>query len=129
MRRVRIWCAGAAIAMAAALAGCASTEDTAATLLVAPGDYDLYPCSQLVNTVTGLKARKLQLEQLMARAETDIGGKVMSTMGYRPDYLRVIGELKSAEATLREKRCEVPPPATPAAAPPKAKPGAKRPKH
>jgi hypothetical protein len=126
MRETRIWCFGAAVALVTALGGCASTDDTASKLLVAQGDYDLYSCPQVVNLVTGLKARKAELEKLMARAETDIGGKMMSAMGYRPDYLRVIGELKSAETTMREKHCEVPPPPAPAAAP---KAAAKRPKH
>ena len=111
------------------LAGCSSAEDTASTLLVAPGGFDFYSCPQLVDTVNSLRARKLELEKLMARAETDVGGKVMSAMGYRPDYLRVIGQLKSAEATFREKQCQMPPPAAAAPAPaPKTKPAAKRPK-
>lgn len=128
MKRAWIWRIGAATVTALALCGCTVSEDTASQLLVAPGNYDLYSCPQLVNTVNSLRGRKLELERLMARAETDIGGKVMSTMGYRPDYLRVRGELHSAETTLREKNCEMPPPTPPkaAAAPQTVKP--KRPK-
>jgi hypothetical protein len=97
------------------LGGCAMSEDTVANLLVAPGAYEFYTCPQLVSNAASLRARQAELEQLMAKAETDAGGKVMSSMSYRPEYLRARGELRSVEATAREKQCDLTPPPKPAA--------------
>lgn len=112
-------CRVAGIGLAAGLVGaCATTaDDVGSRLLVAPGGFDLYNCQQLTNTIAGLKSRKKELEGLMAKAETDAGGKLMSAMGYKPDYMSTLGQLRSAEATAREKQCAAPPaPAAPAAA-------------
>lgn len=106
-RRARI---AAACIVALGAGGCAMSEDTVSTLLVAPGNYEFYSCPQLVSTAATLRGRQKQLEDLMARAETDFGGKIMSTTGYRPDYLRVRGELRSVEMTAREKQCDLTPP-------------------
>lgn len=113
-RRARI---AAVCFVALGVGGCAMSEDTVSTLLVAPGNYEFYSCPQLVSAAASLRGRQKQLEDLMARAETDFGGKVMSATGYRPDYLRVRGELRSVETTAREKQCDLTPP-QPKPAPP-----------
>ena len=97
----------AALLAAALLAGCATTNDTVSTLFVAPGDYDLYSCPQLQQTAGSLRGRRDELQGLMAKAETDAAGKFMSTLGYRPDYLRVTGELHELEKVAREKKCDL----------------------
>jgi len=97
----------AAMAAALLVGGCALSDDKAASLLVAPGDYDLYSCAALARTAASLKARRVELEGLMARAERDSGGRMMSAIGYRPDYLKVRGELHEIEATAREKKCDL----------------------
>lgn len=112
-------CRVAGIGLAAGLAGACTTtaDDVGSKLLVAPGGFDLYNCQQLTNTIAGLKSRKKQLQDLMAKAETGPGGKLMSAMGYKPDYMSTVGQLRSAEATAREKQCAAPPaPAAPASA-------------
>jgi hypothetical protein len=87
--------------------GCAISDDRAASLLVAPGDYDTYSCPQLAITANSLRARRKELEGLMAKASTGSGGRFMSAIGYRPDYLKVRGELHEIEATAREKHCDL----------------------
>ena len=89
------------------LGGCAMSDENAASLVVAPGDYDLYSCPQLAVAATSLRKRRTELQGLMARADVDAGGRMMSTLGYRPEYLKVSGELHSIEATAREKKCDL----------------------
>ena len=110
----------AALLAAGLLGGCALSDDKAASLLVAPGDYDLYSCPQLATTASSLKAKRIELGGLMARAETDSGGRMMSSISYRPEYLKIRGELHEVEATAREKKCDVSKvaPAPASAAPP-----------
>lgn len=99
--------AALALVAAALLGGCAMSDENAASLLVAPGDYDLYSCPQLAVAATPLRKRRTELQGLMARADVDAGGRVMSTIGYRPEYLKISGELHSIEATAREKKCDL----------------------
>jgi hypothetical protein len=97
----------ATLLAAGLLAGCAFSDEKAASLLVAPGDYDLYSCPQLARTAADLKVRRAELEGLMAKAEGDAGGRMMSALGYRPDYLKVRGEIHEIEKTAREKKCDL----------------------
>ena len=103
----RTWRIGAALLAAGLVAGCALSDEKAASLLVAPGDYDLYSCPQLAQTAASLRTKRVELEALMARAETDSGGRMMSALGYRPEYLKVRGELHEIDATAREKHCDL----------------------
>jgi hypothetical protein len=100
---------GAVMALLGALAlgGCAMSDEQAARLLVAPGDYDLYSCPQLAVTANSLGTRKQELERLMARAGVDAGGRMMNVIGYRPEYLKISGELHEVEKTARGKSCDL----------------------
>jgi hypothetical protein len=106
--------------------GCAMSDDKAASLLVAPGDYDLYSCPQLAQAAAQLRKRQLELEGVMAKADTDTGGRMMSTIGYRPEYLKIRGEQHEMQRTAREKQCDLSAASAtqdaPAALPPPAKP-------
>ena len=97
----------AALLAAGLLGGCAISDDKAASLLVAPGDYDLNSCPQLAVTYAGLKVRRVELEGLMAKAESGAGGTLINAVGYRPDYLKVRGEQHEIEKTAREKNCDL----------------------
>jgi hypothetical protein len=105
------------------------SDEKAASLLAAPGAYSLYTCPQLVASAKSLRARKQELEGLMAHADVDAGGRMMSAIGYRPEYLKVSGQLHETERTAREKQCDLsakPDAGTPAALPPPpAKPAAR----
>lgn len=110
MSRMNGGCTAAIAAVllsAGLLGGCAMSDERAASLLVAPGDYDLYSCPQLARTAADLKGRRAELEGLMAKAERDAGGRMMSALGYRPDYLKVRGEIHEIEKTAREKKCDL----------------------
>ena len=95
MSRMNGGCTAAIAAVllsAGLLGGCAMSDERAASLLVAPGDYEIYSCPQLAVTYAGLKARRIELEGLMAKAEGGAGGQLVNAVGYRPDYLKVRGE-------------------------------------
>lgn len=93
---------------AALLAGCAMPDDKLATLLVAPGKYELYNCEQLATEAAAKRARLAELERLMATAQESRGGALVNTLGYRPDYLSARGELNDVLNTAKAKNCPEP---------------------
>jgi hypothetical protein len=126
-KRARMAMAG--LLSALALSGCVS-DDTMSTILVSPGKFILYTCSELITQGRALAQRQRQLESLMAKAGQGAGGQAVSAMAYRPEYLVNLGEMKDLRATAAEKQCTLPdlyaPPPAPNAPPP-AKPAARRP--
>jgi len=104
---------GAALA-AALLAGCTMSDDQMARFVVAPGKYTLYSCEEIARETQTKAAREQELQQLRARASTDSGGQLISSVAYDPDYLTVRGELNELRKAVAEKNCA----AAPGAAPP-----------
>ena len=112
----------------ALLAGCSSqtstTEERMGSFLVAPGKFEFYTCAHLAQQTAAFKAREKELEGLIARAGPDAGGRFVSAMAYRPEYIQTRGNLVEVRRTEVAKNCPptvVVPPATPAAASPKGK--------
>jgi hypothetical protein len=93
------------IATAGLLAGCSMSDDTMASLMVAPGKFTLYSCEALVEQERKSSTRARELEQLMARAEVDASGRLVSTIAYRSEYLTVRGELEELRRAAAEKKC------------------------
>jgi hypothetical protein len=94
-----------AFALLGVLAGCSMSDDTMASFLVAPGKYTLYNCTQLAEEGKARAARAQELEQLMARADVDASGRLVSTIAYRSEYLSVRGELDEVRRASAEKKC------------------------
>lgn len=114
------------VAGACALAGCAAIGDSAMSqAFVDPAAYELYDCQQLANERTSLSARLTQLDGLMRKAQTGVGGAVVSEVAYRNDYIAVKARARLADQVWQDRAC-VDKPATPASPPP-AGPGAKKP--
>jgi hypothetical protein len=100
----------------AALAGCAMSDDQAARFLVAPDKYALYSCLEIATAAQAATARERQLQQLIAKADVEASGRLVSAVAYRPDYLTVRGELNELRAAAAAKHCDfVPGAAAPAA--------------
>jgi len=113
----------ALLALGVGVSGCAQVGDTISPAFADPAKYDLYDCKQLEPERKSLAARTAELQGLMAKAETGVGGSVVSELAYRNDYIALRGQSKLAEEAWRKNRCqeskpEPPPPAAPA---PKAK--------
>ena len=99
----------AGAALTAALAGCAMSDDQLARLVVAPDKYALYNCAEIAREAQAAAAREQQLQQLMAKANVDASGRLVSAVAYRPDYLTVRGELNELHAAAAAKHCNVVP--------------------
>jgi len=88
------------------LCGCTS-EEAAGRFLVAPGQYILYSCPELANTARGIEVRQRELAALMAKAETDAGGRFISAQAYGPEYAQLRGRMDQLRKTAEEKNCNL----------------------
>ena len=100
-----------------ALSGCGGMSDSVSTAFADPAKYELYDCKQLEAERKGLAARSAELQGLMAKAETGVGGSVVAELAYRNDYVAVRGQLHFADEAWRRGKCQETPAVTPAAAP------------
>jgi hypothetical protein len=113
----RVAAAGAVLALALMLSGCADMGGDAWTTAFAdPAAYELYDCKQLEPVRKSLAAREAELQGLMAKAQTGTGGPVVSELAYRNDYITVRGQARLADEAWRKNKCHETPPATPTAA-------------
>src|SRR3979409_1922142 len=102
------------------LGGCANMSDSMSSAFADPAKYDLYECKQLETERKTLATRAAELQGLMAKAETGVGGSVISELAYRNDYIAVRGQTRLAEEVWQRNKCQVP---APAAASAQAAPG------
>ncbi len=102
------------LSLATALCGCAQMGDTVSSAFADPAKYDLYECKQLEPERKSLANRAAELQGLMAKAETGVGGAVVAEMAYRNDYISIRGQQKLAEEAWRRNKCHETPPAAPA---------------
>ena len=109
--------------LALALPGCADMSDSVSLAFADPAKYDLYDCKQLEPERKRLAARSAELQGLMAKAETGVGGAVVAEVAYRNEYIAVRGQTKLADQAWQRNRCRetLPGEAMPVA-PPSAKP-------
>jgi hypothetical protein len=91
----------------AALASCALPEDKFGSLLVAPGKYILYNCDEIARETQVKLAREQELQQVMARAGSGPGGRMVSIMSYESEYAAVRAELSELSKAAGDKRCEL----------------------
>ena len=103
--------------LGALAAGCSLSDASAPSMLMAPGRYIFYTCEQLTGNAKGLVARLDELEKLMAKAGSDMGGRVVSVVTYRSDYDFTRAELREVQRAGAEKNCP-PMPTYPPAPPP-----------
>lgn len=83
------------------------TDDQAGRFLVAPDKYVLYNCDEIGRETQAAAARERELQQLIAKADVDAGGRLVSAVAYRPDYLSVRGEINELHAAAIAKHCDV----------------------
>ena len=111
----RLAAALASCALGVSLSGCADMSDGMTQAFADPAQYELYDCKQLEAERKSLANRAAELQGLMAKAETGVGGSVVSELAYRNDYLAVRGRTRFAEEAWRKNRCrEGMSPSTPA---------------
>lgn len=98
------------VLLVALLSGCASSggtsDETVGRILFAPGKFALYTCAELADRVTVNVARQHVLEGLMAKAGAGAGGRMVSSMAYRPEYLELRGEMVELRRAAAAKDCK-----------------------
>mgnify|MGYP001600961519 CR=1 FL=1 len=100
-----------AFILLAMLSGCAgspsgASDETLGRFLVAPGKFALYTCAEIADRVTANIARQHVLEGLMAKAGAGTGGRMVSSVAYRPEYLELRGEMVELRRVAAEKNCK-----------------------
>lgn len=112
-------------AVAMGLGACASPGEGGfgSSVFLDPAKYELYNCQQLVSTRKDVNNRVVELEGLMAKAETGAGGALVSGLAYQTDYRAQRAQRDDLDARIARDNCsaEVAKPAAAPAAPPKRK--------
>jgi hypothetical protein len=106
------------------LGGCANVGDSFASgAFVDPAKYDQFDCKQLETERKGLAVRTAELQGLIAKADTGVGGSVVGELAYRNDYISARAQAKLAEEMWQRNKCVASlPAATPAPAPARSPP-------
>lgn len=94
---------------ATALAGCAVSDDSVGRFLVKPDKYVLYNCTELAKAAQATRIRQQKLEMLMAKAETDSVGVLVSSTAYKPEYAQLRGIMNELQKTAADKKCKFTP--------------------
>ena len=119
--------AAALLVSAVGLGGCAGMSDSMSTAFADPAKYELYECKQLETERKALAARQADLQRLMTKAETGVGGSVVAELAYRNEFIAVRGQSQFAEEAWQRNRCQAGAPATVVApTPPVVAPAPKR---
>jgi hypothetical protein len=94
-------------------------------MFVDPAKYSLYNCEQLAKARIGADARVVELERLMAKAETGAAGQLVSGLAYQTDYLSARAQRDQIDEKMSQNQCSAaslaPPAATTTTEPPLAK--------
>ena len=94
--------------IAAGLAGCGSASDrTLAGAFTSPGKYDIYTCEDVDRQIIAIRARQIELEQVMNRASQGAGGEFVNTIAYRGEYAQGRGDLAELAKARSDKQCAV----------------------
>lgn len=113
-------------AMAIGLGACASGGDSGfgSSVFVDPSKYDLYNCQQLATARTASNNRVVELEGLMAKAESGAGGTLVSGLAYQTDYRAERAQRDAIDQKMARNNCsaEVAAPSAPAAPTSKRRP-------
>jgi len=107
-----------ALALGLALSGCAGVGDTMSSAFADPAKYELYDCKQLEPERKRLANALAENQGLMAKAQTGVGGAVVSEMVYRNENIALRGQLHFADEAWRKNHCRESAPVAPAGPPP-----------
>ncbi len=104
-------------ALAVGLGACASGPSS--SMFVDPAKYDLYNCEQLATARKVSNDRVVELERLMAKAESGAAGSLVSGLAYQTDYLSERARRDQIDEKIASNNCSNADlaPATPAAPP------------
>lgn len=92
-----------AIGLGACAGGGGSTFGS--SVFVDPSKYDLYSCQQLLQARKDTNSRVVELEGLMAKAETGAGGPLISGLAYQTDYRAQRAQRDDLDARISRENC------------------------
>ncbi|MEH2509806.1 hypothetical protein V1291_001160 [Nitrobacteraceae bacterium AZCC 1564] len=98
--------------VAISLGGCASGASS--SMFVDPAKYSLYNCQQLATARVQANTRVVDLERLMAKAETGAAGSLVSGLAYQTDYLSARAQRDQIDEKMARDNCSTASPAPPA---------------
>src|SRR5581483_958985 len=87
------------LAVAAALGGCSTTEDSQAWMFANPGQFELFECPRLAK-------REQELRMLTAKAGDDAAGRFIAGQAYHSEYMQVRGQLGEIARMQAIKNCD-----------------------
>jgi hypothetical protein len=108
--------------MSIGVAGCAGMSDGLSSAFVDPAKYNQYDCKQLENERKALGVRAAELQGLMAKADTGVGGALVGELAYRNDYVANRAQTNLVNEVYRRDRCAQGGPASALPAAPPASP-------
>jgi hypothetical protein len=97
---------GAAAALA--VAGCSSVSDMASYTFVLPDRYIYNSCKEIGEIRGGQLNREKELVGLIEKADSGLGGFIVSTATYRSELEQVRAHLKALARASQEKGCDAP---------------------
>ncbi|KJC38009.1 twin-arginine translocation pathway signal [Bradyrhizobium sp. LTSP885] len=107
----------ALLALAAGASGCAQIGESVPSAFSDPAKYELYDCKQIETERKSLTNRAAEQEGLMAKAQTGVGGAVVSELAYRNELISIRSQQKLADEAWRRNKCHETPPASAAPVP------------
>jgi len=99
--KIRIVCLLATLALGA----CAISDEKLSNMMVAPGKFVLYSCTELAQRAKTNAEREQQLHVLMAKAQTGAGGDLVNKVAYQPELATLEGEDRELQQTAADKKC------------------------
>jgi hypothetical protein len=95
------------LALGLGLGGCAAGlgDSFASGAFVDPAKYDLYDCKQLDVERKKLAGDIAELNGLMAKAKTGVGGEVVADVAYSNSYIAARAQAKLADEAWARNRC------------------------
>ncbi|MBN9595597.1 MAG: hypothetical protein J0G36_09610 [Afipia sp.] len=118
-RMRRVLCVALFGAMTISLGACATGGESpfGSSVFVDPAKYDLYNCQQLATARKATNDRVVELEGLMAKAETGAGGALVSGLAYQTDYRASRAQRDAIDEKMARNNCsaELAAPSAPAA--------------
>ncbi len=105
--------------VAASLGGC-TTGGVTQSFFVDPSKYDLYDCKQLTTARVAVDARVVEMEKLIAKAESGAAGGLVSGLAYQSDYSAARAQRNLIDQKMVSNNCRMGEPSVIAPQPPPA---------
>ena len=92
------------------LAGCEAVSDMGSYGFVMRDRYVYASCPEIASTRTGMLNREKELVGLIEKADSGLGGFIVSTTTYRSELEQVRAHLKALAKASQDKNCDAPAP-------------------